>query len=99
MKVTITYHDHASLTKEEVVRNAKQLFGEYAEVHVAPSSDEPIDMIYFAIQQVLTYEQLSLLFDSEHLYPQKIAELKSRVLGTISKELDSVVKDNEVRVS
>lgn len=99
MKVTITYYDHSSLTKEEVIRNARELFGEYTEVSVAPSSAEPVDMIYFALQQVLTYEQLSLLFDSEHLYTQKITELKSRVLNLVSKELDSVIKDNEVRVS
>jgi len=99
MKVTITYYDHASLTKEEVIRNAKELYGEYTEVTVAPETNEPIDMIYFAIQQLLTYEQLSLLFDNEHVYETKIAELKSRMLGTIAKELDSVIKDNKVRVS
>lgn len=99
MKVRITYHDHTSLTKDEVIRQAKELFGEYTEVEIFPSSNDPWDIVYFGLQQALTYDQLGLIFDSGGLYNQKIEELKINVLDRLKNELNTVIKDNEVRVS
>lgn len=99
MRVRITYHDHTSLTKDEVIRQAKQLFGESAEIEVFPSSNDPWDIVYFGLQQALTYDQLGLLFDSGPLYASKLAELKQQVLAKVTSELHAVIKDNEVRVS
>lgn len=99
MKVRITYHDHTSLTKDEVIRQAKELFGEYADVEIFPSSNDPWDIVYFGLQQALTYDQLGLIFDSGGLYPQKVEELRSEILDRLKTELNTVIKDNEVRVS
>lgn len=99
MKVRITYHDHTSLTKDEVIRQAKELFGEYTEVEIFPSSNDPWDIVYFGLQQALTYDQLGLIFDSGGLYNQKVEELKINVLDRLKNELNTVIKDNEVRVS
>lgn len=99
MKVRITYHDHTSLTKDEVIRQAKELFGEYTEVEIFPSSNDPWDIVYFGLQQALTYDQLGLIFDSGGLYNQKIEELRTQVLDRLKSELNTVIKDNEVRVS
>lgn len=99
MKVRITYHDFTSLTKEEVIRAAKQNYGDGAEVEIFPPSNDPWDIVYFGLQQALTYDQLSILFDSGALYPEKLELLKAQVLNRLNSELNSVIKDNEVRVS
>ena len=99
MKVRITYHDHTSLTKDEVIRQAKELFGEYTEVEVFPSSNDPWDIVYFGLQQAITYDQLGILFDSGGLYNDKLKELKETVLSRLVNELNTVIKDNETRVS
>jgi hypothetical protein len=99
MKVRITYHDFTSLTKEEVIRAAKQNYGDGAEVEIFPSSNDPWDAVYFGLQQAITYDQLGLLFDEGALYPQKLEVLKALVLERLEKELNAVITDNEVRVS
>ncbi len=99
MKVRITYLDHDSLTLEEVISQAKANYGQYAEVEVFPSSNDPWDIIYFGLQKALTYEQLGILFDNPSLYPTKVEELKQQILERLNKELSSVIKDNEIRVS
>lgn len=99
MKVRITYHDHSSLTKDEVISQAKELFGEYTEVEIFPSSNDPWDIVYFGLQQALTYDQLGLLFDSGPLYASRVEELRRKVLDRLTNELNTVIKDNEVRVS
>lgn len=99
MKVRITYYDHTSLTKDEVIRQAKQLFGEYTEVEVFPSSNDPWDIVYFGLQQAITYDQLGIIFDSGALYQDKLKELKEVVISRLVNELNTVIKDNETRVS
>ena len=99
MKVRITYFDHTSLTKDEVIRQAKELFGEYTEVEVFPSSNDPWDIVYFGLQQAITYDQLGILFDSGSLYPLKLKELKESINKRLQDELNTVIKDNETRVS
>ena len=98
MKVRLTYHDFESLTKEEVVNQAKAYYGEAVEVEVFPSSNDPWDHVYFAIQQGYTSEQLGLLFDAGALYPEKVAALKAVILEKLKHELNSVIQDNEARV-
>lgn len=99
MKVTLTYYDSDSLTKEEVVRQAKHNYGEHVQVEILPTSDEPKELIYFAIQQLATYEQLSALFDAPHTYKSKMSELHSRILAICNEEVYSVLEDNEKRVA
>jgi hypothetical protein len=99
MKVTITYYDQESLTIEEVIARAKHTYGDFVEVYVQPSSNKPADILYFALQQLITHEQLSLLFDDKHLYRTKILELRASILDKVQKELSSVIKDNEIKVT
>jgi len=99
MKVTITYYDNDSLTIEEVVARAKHSYGEFVEVSVQPSSNKPSDMLYFALQQMLTHEQLSIYFDDKNQYPSRLAALRSDVLASVQQELSAVIKDNEIKVT
>lgn len=99
MKVTLTYYDSDSLTKEEVIQQAKRNYGEHVQVSIMPTSSDPKDIIYFAIQQLITYEQLSALFDAPHLYDNQLITLRGRIRELLDLELESVIKDNEKRVS
>lgn len=99
MKVNISYHDDSSFTAEEVVKLAQHNYGKNVKVEVAPSSLNPHDLIYFGLQQIITHRQLSMLYDDKFLYQRDIKELRSDTLLKLQEILDSVIIDNEVRVS
>lgn len=99
MKVTITYHDNDSLTVEEVVRQAIHNYGKQAKVEVMPESTIAYDLIYFGLQQLITHEQLSLLYDSGENYQEDIKKLRSDVLFKTQEIIDQVIIDNESKVS
>lgn len=97
MKIVAKFHDVESFTSDEAIRRAKDVLGEFSEVKAYPSTTDPLDTIYFAIQQLITEEQLNLIFDEGALYSQKIKELRSRIMGILTKELDEVIADNEYK--
>lgn len=99
MKVTIEYHDNDSFTVEEVVKLALHNYGKAAHVEVQADSPAPHDQIYFALQQIITYRQLSLLYDNRDTYQKDIKMLRAEVLGKVEELLDSVIIDNESKVA
>ena len=99
MKLVAKYHDLDSFTSEEAIRRAKDILGDFIEVKAYPSTTDPWDNIYFAIQQIITAEQLNILFDEGPLYPEKLKEFKAKILTKLEAELDEVIKDNEQKVS
>ena len=99
MKVKITYHDTDSFTVEEVVKQAVHNYGKAVQVEVMPESTMAYDHIYFGLQQLVTHEQLSILFDKGSAYQADIAKLRARVLYKVTELLDQVIIDNESRVS
>lgn len=99
MKVTITYHDSNALTVEEVVSQATHNYGKMAQVEVMPESTMAYDHIYFGIQQLVTHEQLSLLFDRNASYQHDIKRLRADVLYKLTEILDQVLVDTEDKVS
>lgn len=98
MKVTITYHDNESFTVEEVVKQAVQNYGRMAKVEVMPESTMAYDHIYFGLQQLVTHEQLSLLFDKGSSYQQDIKKLRDQVLYKVTEIIDQLIVDNESKV-
>ncbi len=98
MKVTITYHDNESFTIEEVVKQAMHNYGKSAQVEIMPESTMAYDMIYFGLQQLITHEQLSLLFDKDTAYQQDIKKLRDAVLYKVTEIIDQVIIDNESKV-
>lgn len=98
MQVTIKYVDNQSFTKEEVVRNAVHNFGKAVQVEILPESGNAHDMIYFGIQQIITHEQLSLLYDSGPTYQQDLKKLRAEALYKLTEILDTVIVDNESKV-
>lgn len=98
MKVTITYHDNDSFTMEEVVKQAVHNYGKAAQVEVMPESTMAYDYIYFGLQQLITHEQLSLLYDRGSAYQQDIKKLRDQVMYKITEIVDQVIIDNESKV-
>jgi len=98
MKVTITYHDSESFTVEEVVKQAVHNYGRLAQVEVMPESTMAYDHIYFGLQQLITHEQLSLLFDKGSSYQQDIKRLRDQILYKVTEIVDQVFIDNESKV-
>jgi len=98
MKVTITYHDSESFTVEEVVKQAVHNYGRLAQVEVMPESTMAYDHIYFGLQQLVTHEQLSLLFDKGTSYQQDIRRLRDQIIYKVTEIVDQVIIDNESKV-
>lgn len=99
MKITITYHDEESFTREEVVKQAIHNYGKAAEVHIMPDSTKPHDLIYFALQQIITHDQLSMLYDDKLGYPSSVQKLRSETLYKLQEIIDQVIIDNESKVA
>ena len=98
MKVTITYHDNDSFTVEEVVKHAIHNYGRAAQVEIMPESTMAYDHIYFGLQQLITHEQLSLLYDRDAAYQSDLKKLREQVLYKVTEIIDRVIIDNESKV-
>lgn len=99
MKVAIKYHDDTSFTVEEVVRLAQHNYGKSVQVEIQADSPAPHDQIYFALQQVITHRQLSLLYDDKYKYQTDIKLLRAEILTKLEEILDTVIIDNESKTS
>ena len=98
MRVTITYHDNESFTMEEVVKQAVHNYGKGIQVDITPESTMAYDHIYFGLQQLITHEQLSLLYDSGATYQQDLKKLREQIMYKITEIVDQVLIDNESKV-
>lgn len=98
MRVQITYHDTESFTVEEVVKQAVHNYGRGAKVEVMPESTMAYDLIYFGLQQLITHEQLSLLYDKGSSYQQEIQKLRNQITYKVDEIIDQVIIDNESKV-
>jgi len=98
MKITITYSDSDSFTIEEVVRNAQHNYGKAVKVEAMPDSTKPHDLIYFGIQQILTHQQLSMLYDDKLGYQSGIKKLRAETIYKLTELLDQCIIDNEAKV-
>lgn len=99
MKVKITYNDTESFTVEEVVKQAVHNYGKLAQVEVMPESTMAYDHIYFGLQQLITHEQLSILFEKGSNYQLDLKKLREQVLYKVTEIIDQVIVDNESKVS
>lgn len=98
MEVTIKYNDSASLTVEEVVKLAQSTYGRNIQVTTMPDSTQPYDLIYFGLSQLITHEQISLLFDKSGAYQHDLKKLRHNVLLKVEEIIDQVIIDNESKV-
>jgi len=98
MKVTLTYHDNESFTMEEVVKQAVHNYGRTVQIEVMPESTMAYDYLYFGLQQLITHEQLSLLYERGNFYQQDIKKLRDQVMYKVTEIVDQVIIDNESKV-
>jgi hypothetical protein len=56
------------------------------------------DHIYFGLQQLVTHEQLSLLYDKGSNYQQGIKRLRDQIIYKVTEIVDQVIIDNESKV-
>lgn len=98
MKITLSYYDTDSFTVEEVVKQAVHNYGKAVRVDITPESNKPHDLIYFGLQQIITHQQLGLLFDDKLGYQASIQKLRNETLFKIQEILDQVIIDNESKV-
>ena len=99
MEVTLKYTDTESLTIEEVVKNAVQNYGRMVKVEIAPDSTLLYDYITFGIQQLISHEQFSLLFERGANYQASVGKLREKVKTSLLEILDQVIIENEAKVS
>jgi hypothetical protein len=98
MKVSITYHDTESFTVEEVVKQAVHNYGKSVHIEVMPDSTIAYDHIYFGLQQLITHEQLSLLYDRGSNYHTDLEKLRNEIIYKVTEIIDQVIVDNESKV-
>ena len=99
MQVKIIYNDNDSLTMEEVVKQARDNYGPLADITVSPDSSMAYDLIYFGLQQLITKEQISMLYEKNGNYNGDIKQLRSKVLQKVTDITDQVIVDNESKVA
>jgi hypothetical protein len=99
MKVKIEYHDNESFLIEEVIKNAKNNYGNSVRVEVGPESSSPLDYIYFGIQRYITGKHLSLIYDSGSTYQIDLGVLRADTLYKLGEILDEVLMDTEEKAS
>ncbi|CAB4134261.1 hypothetical protein UFOVP273_35 [uncultured Caudovirales phage] len=99
MRVKLEFIDNESLTVEEVVSQAHANYGKNVKIELAPESSMAYDHIYFGIQQLITHNQLSMLYDRGSSYQSDIRGLRSDVLYKVQEILDQVIIDNEGKVA
>ena len=80
MKLIAKFHDVDSFTATEAIRRAKDLLGNYTDIRAYPSTNDPWDIVYFALQQIVTGEQLNMLFDDGALSPVKLKFWRTQIL-------------------
>lgn len=99
MKVNIEYYDNESLTVEEVVKQAVHNYGKDVKVEIMPESTIAYDLIYFGLQQLITHEQLSMLFSKNDSYQHDLKKLRSDIIYKVQEIIDQVIIDNEAKVA
>ncbi len=99
MNVNLSYHDNESFTVEEVVTQAKRNYGKNVQVTVTPESSKPLDILYFALQSIITQDQLSLFFDNKDTYSKELQKLRADIMYRVQESLDSVIMDNEAKLT
>lgn len=99
MNVNISYHDRESFTVEEVIAAAKRNYGKNVSVSVTPESSKPSDILYFALQSLITQDQLSLFFDDKNTYTKELQKLRAEIIYRVQETLDSVIMNNEEKLT
>lgn len=95
MKVKIEFSDITSFTREEAIDKVKRLVGKSASIEVLPDTFSVEDILRFALEQYVGYDQLCILNDDIYEYKEKVELLKKRVLAVVESHIESILRANE----
>lgn len=98
MQVNIKYHDDSSFTVEEIAKQAVHNYGKNVEIEIMPDSTKAHDLIYFGLQQIITHQQLSMLYDDKLGYVLGIQKLRNETLLKLEEIVTQVIIDNETKI-
>lgn len=93
-RVNIEYIEQ-DLTMEEVADLVRRKYGDAASVTFSPATDTTESAIDFALQKLITKDQLNALFGTKELYPNFKRAIKDRALNIVSSAIDNVLEENE----
>ena len=99
MNVNLSYNDRESFTVEEVVAQARRNYGRNVSVTVTPESSKASDILYFALQSIITQDQLSIFFDNKETYTKELGKLRADILYRVQEVMDLVIMDNESKLT
>jgi hypothetical protein len=99
MQVQINYIDREAFTTEEIVANARRIHGETTTVTILPESNRNKDFLYFALQNMITHQQLSLFFDNRDTYSIELQKLRADIMYLVQEVMDNVIIDNESKLT
>ncbi len=97
MKIKIEYSDIDSITREEAIDRVKHALGKSVSIEVHPESNAVVDILRFALSQMISYEQVCLFNDEPDQYAEKVKTLRNEVLARVLVELNSVILANECK--
>ena len=63
-----------------------------------PDSTKAHDFIYFGLSQIITHQQLSMLYDDKYAYTKNIQKLRNTTLAKLEEILSQVIIDNESKL-
>lgn len=93
-RVNIEYIEQ-DLTMEEVQELVRKKYGDAASVSFSPATTSDESALDFAIQKLVTKDQLTALFGTRELYPNFRRVIRERAITKISSLLDGVLEENE----
>lgn len=96
-RVTIDYIE-TEFTMEEVEQQVRRKYGDTASVTFSPATNTSESAMDFAIQKLVTKDQLNALFGTRELYPNFKRVLRSKALDKLTSTLDKVIEDNETKL-
>jgi len=100
MKATIEYIDTVAVTPEDLRIRVTQKFGEGVSVRVGPDSNDPYHLMCFAVQQLLTAQQVDSFYDDgPEVYNLKLKQLMQQAEELAHDAIMQVIQDNEHKIT
>lgn len=94
MQITVQFKDNTSFNKKDAETTYSNMFDGLTVVTTAPNNDSPEEHIYYALQALITEDQINAYYDQEFQYDVEEAKIIKNVSKIISNVLKKVLEDN-----
>lgn len=101
MRVLILAPDEESISPQQAISQAKQIYGSYATVVPVPSANNEYAQLYFSAQTLIAESVANILVDSKDEDDYNIAKDKliKRALTQFREVLEEVISDTEEKIN